>query len=332
MHANCTAISGAFLRYRHAALALSIALFSVQAQAALYCGGTNASTGFSWFESSPPADLVIPATTPNNRIIWESPPITISGVCWNARGHERLTLWINPDASSAGPHLSLGVRYGGRLVTYNEYRRGTPLETNVTFGGRGFHPFSISFTYVLIKRTDIPAHGAWVHLPLIQLDTYDALNNMPGTPRVRFLVTGGSVRTSSGTCQLSVGSRATTIMLPVVRSSTMAQTGSTAGRVPFALKVENCNASLRLARFSFAGTASTSDARYFGNIGTANGVDLRLSTDTGAVISPLAPGNVIDVALAEQQGNLPLVAEYVRTAEMTPGTLRTQATVSISYH
>lgn len=138
---------------------------------------------------------------------------------------------------------------------------------------------------------------------------------------------------NAGTCNLAAGDENRTIDLPAIKISDF-DNGPGAGLIPFDL-VANCESDIKNVFFLFAGTPSAGDPTLFRNTGTSGGVALQLAHRNVIVI----PANG---SPAERTREIPtsggvavmrMSANYQITgAAITPGTLVSAATVSITYN
>ncbi|MGU9859038.1 fimbrial protein [Pseudomonas sp. LF245] len=138
---------------------------------------------------------------------------------------------------------------------------------------------------------------------------------------------------NAGTCNLAVGDENRTITLPPVKVSHF-DNAPTVGVQSFELTAD-CESDIRTVNFLFTGTPSTGNGELFTNTGTSRGTALQLSHRNVAYI----PANgtpaqrTRQIATAGGRAVLPMNANYSKTgAAITPGTLASVVTVSITYN
>lgn len=138
---------------------------------------------------------------------------------------------------------------------------------------------------------------------------------------------------NAGTCNLAAGDVSRTITLPVVKVTDFGSS-SAAGVHPFELTAD-CESDIKNVSFLFTGTPSAGNGALFSNTGTSGGTALQLSHRNIAYIP--ANGTVAQrtrqIATSGGKAVLPMHANYFKTgAAITPGTLVSAVTVSITYN
>ena len=138
------------------------------------------------------------------------------------------------------------------------------------------------------------------------------------------------------TCKVSAGSKDITVTLPTVGVGSLATTGTTAGRTPFTINLENCKAGEVSAFFETGGNVDAASGR-LNNTGDASNVQVQLLSDSSVVIPVLANATQADVttkATVENDGDsaaLNYYAEYYATGAATAGNVATSVQYTINY-
>lgn len=140
------------------------------------------------------------------------------------------------------------------------------------------------------------------------------------------------------TCDININGNASTplILLPTVAATSLATSGTTAGRTPFTISLTGCTASASATAIKtvFVGNNLTANGR-MGNTGTAGGVSLRL-------VDPAAPTTPLDLTGQNGAAGLSLAAnattashdfavEYYSEGGATAGSVLGSVQYSISY-
>lgn len=148
-----------------------------------------------------------------------------------------------------------------------------------------------------------------------------------GTVKINGLVT-------DQTCEVNANSKDITVTLPTVGAGSLATAGTTAGRTPFTINLDNCKAGDVSAFFETGGHVDAASGR-LNNTGGATNVQVQLLNDSSAVIPLLATQTgTTKVTVAPDGGSAALnyYAEYYATGQATPGTVATSVQYTISYN
>lgn len=137
------------------------------------------------------------------------------------------------------------------------------------------------------------------------------------------------------TCEVSANSKDITVTLPTVGVGSLATAGTTAGRTPFTIKLENCKAGEVSAFFETGGNVDAASGR-LNNTGTAGNVQVQLLSDSSEVIRVLAnaaQAPVTTKATVANDGSAALnyYAEYYATGAATAGEVATSVQYTINY-
>lgn len=147
---------------------------------------------------------------------------------------------------------------------------------------------------------------------------------------------------TDSTCAVSVNGMGAfgDVTLPTVSAGTLYSTGSTAGRTPFNISLENCSGTaLKTATTYFEPGAYVDLTNNRLNIdnaaGSAKNVQIELlnsNLDTIAVGAPSASGqNDIPVDISGKTGMLNYFAQYYATGVTTAGSVLSQVDYTIAY-
>lgn len=142
------------------------------------------------------------------------------------------------------------------------------------------------------------------------------------------------------TCEVSAGSEDITVTLPTVGVGSLANPGTTAGRTPFTINLENCKAGEVSAFFETGGNVDAASGR-LNNIGTsiddAQNVQVQLLSDSSVAIPVLANAAQAAVTTKATVANdgesaaLNYYAEYYATGAATAGKVATSVQYTINY-
>lgn len=138
------------------------------------------------------------------------------------------------------------------------------------------------------------------------------------------------------TCEVSANSKDITVTLPTVGVGSLATAGTTAGRTPFTINLENCKAGDVSAFFETGGNVDAASGR-LNNIGGASNVQVQLLSDSSVVIPVLANATQAPVTtkatVANDGGSAALnyYAEYYATGAATAGDVATSVQYTINY-
>lgn len=137
------------------------------------------------------------------------------------------------------------------------------------------------------------------------------------------------------TCEVSANSKDITVTLPTVGVGSLATAGTTAGRTPFTINLENCKAGDVSAFFETGGNVDAASGR-LNNTGTAGNVQVQLLSDSSEVIRVLAnaaQAPVTTKATVANDGSAALnyYAEYYATGAATAGEVATSVQYTINY-
>lgn len=146
-------------------------------------------------------------------------------------------------------------------------------------------------------------------------------------------INGTTLNVSAPTCSLSAGDVNRTITLDSFQLKNIPSGGSF-GSKTFSISANCSNATN--GHFLFQGTPWPSDGDRFNNRGTATGVGIQLaSTINGQSLTVPAGGGASSrtrtVAVTNGTATLSMVAAYWRVGAVTPGTVSTAITVTLSY-
>ena len=138
------------------------------------------------------------------------------------------------------------------------------------------------------------------------------------------------------TCEVSANSKDITVTLPTVGVGSLATAGTTAGRTPFTINLENCKAGQVSAFFETGGNVDAASGR-LNNTGNASNVQVQLLSDSSVVIPVLANAaqapvtTKATVAKDADSAALNYYAEYYATGDATVGNVATSVQYTINY-
>lgn len=138
------------------------------------------------------------------------------------------------------------------------------------------------------------------------------------------------------TCKVSANSKDITVTLPTVGVGSLATAGTTAGRTPFTINLENCKAGQVSAFFETGGNVDAASGR-LNNISDAQNVQVQLLSDSSVVIPVLANATQAPVTTKATVANdgdsaaLNYYAEYYATGAATAGNVATSVQYTINY-
>ena len=138
------------------------------------------------------------------------------------------------------------------------------------------------------------------------------------------------------TCEVNANSKDITVTLPTVGVGSLATAGTTAGRTPFTINLDNCKAGDVSAFFETGGNVDAASGR-LNNTGEAENVQVQLLSDSSAVIPVLANATQADVTttatVAQDGGSAALnyYAEYYATGAAEAGSVATSVQYTINY-
>lgn len=138
------------------------------------------------------------------------------------------------------------------------------------------------------------------------------------------------------TCEVSANSKDITVTLPTVGVGSLATAGTTAGRTPFTINLENCKAGDVSAFFETGGNVDAASGR-LNNTADASNVQVQLLSDSSEVIPVLANAAQADVTTKATVANdgdsaaLNYYAEYYATGAATAGKVATSVQYTINY-
>lgn len=138
------------------------------------------------------------------------------------------------------------------------------------------------------------------------------------------------------TCEVSANSQDITVTLPTVGVGSLATAGTTAGRTPFTINLENCKAGQVSAFFEPGGNVDAASGR-LNNTGGASNVQVQLLSDSSVVIPVLANAAQAAVTTKATVANdgeaaaLNYYAEYYATGAATAGNVATSVQYTINY-
>lgn len=138
------------------------------------------------------------------------------------------------------------------------------------------------------------------------------------------------------TCKVSANSKDITVTLPTVGVGSLATAGTTAGRTPFTINLENCKAGQVSAFFETGGNVDAASGR-LNNTGNASNVQVQLLSDSSVVIPVLANAAQAPVTtkatVANDDGSAALnyYAEYYATGKAGAGDVATSVKYTINY-
>lgn len=138
------------------------------------------------------------------------------------------------------------------------------------------------------------------------------------------------------TCKVSANSKDITVTLPTVGVGSLATAGTTAGRTPFTINLENCKAGQVSAFFETGGNVDAASGR-LNNTGGAQNVQVQLLSDSSVVIPVLANATQAPVTTKATVANdgdsaaLNYYAEYYATGAATAGNVATSVQYTINY-
>lgn len=138
------------------------------------------------------------------------------------------------------------------------------------------------------------------------------------------------------TCKVSANSKDITVTLPTVGVGSLATAGTTAGRTPFTINLENCKAGDVSAFFETGGNVDAASGR-LNNTGNASNVQVQLLSDSSVVIPVLANAaqapvtTKATVAKDADSAALNYYAEYYATGAAKAGDVATSVQYTINY-
>lgn len=138
------------------------------------------------------------------------------------------------------------------------------------------------------------------------------------------------------TCKVSANSKDITVTLPTVGVGSLATAGTTAGRTPFTINLENCKAGDVSAFFETGGNVDAASGR-LNNTGGASNVQVQLLSDSSVVIPVLANAaqapvtTKATVAKDADSAALNYYAEYYATGKAGAGDVATSVKYTINY-
>lgn len=138
------------------------------------------------------------------------------------------------------------------------------------------------------------------------------------------------------TCKVSANSKDITVTLPTVGVGSLATAGTTAGRTPFTINLENCKAGQVSAFFETGGNVDAASGR-LNNTGNASNVQVQLLSDSSVVIPVLANAaqapvtTKATVAKDADSAALNYYAEYYATGKAGAGDVATSVKYTINY-
>lgn len=138
------------------------------------------------------------------------------------------------------------------------------------------------------------------------------------------------------TCKVSANSKDITVTLPTVGVGSLATAGTTAGRTPFTINLENCKAGDVSAFFETGGNVDAASGR-LNNTGNASNVQVQLLSDSSVVIPVLANAaqapvtTKATVAKDADSAALNYYAEYYATGAAKAGDVATSVKYTINY-
>lgn len=138
------------------------------------------------------------------------------------------------------------------------------------------------------------------------------------------------------TCKVSANSKDITVTLPTVGVGSLASAGTTAGRTPFTINLENCKAGQVSAFFETGGNVDAASGR-LNNTGNASNVQVQLLSDSSVVIPVLANAaqapvtTKATVAKDADSAALNYYAEYYATGAAKAGDVATSVQYTINY-
>lgn len=138
------------------------------------------------------------------------------------------------------------------------------------------------------------------------------------------------------TCKVSANSKDITVTLPTVGVGSLASAGTTAGRTPFTINLENCKAGQVSAFFETGGNVDAASGR-LNNTGNASNVQVQLLSDSSVVIPVLANAaqapvtTKATVAKDADSAALNYYAEYYATGAAKAGDVATSVKYTINY-
>ena len=140
------------------------------------------------------------------------------------------------------------------------------------------------------------------------------------------------------TCKVSANSKDITVTLPTVGVGSLATAGTTAGRTPFTINLENCKAGDVSAFFETGGNVDAASGRLNNtDAGGAQNVQVQLLSDSSVAIPVLANAAQAAVTTKATVANdgesaaLNYYAEYYATGAATAGKVATSVQYTINY-
>jgi len=157
---------------------------------------------------------------------------------------------------------------------------------------------------------------------------------------VVFRLAGGTVALNAPICAITT-SADMTVRLPNISASSLASVGAKAGGQPFQMRI-HCPYGTRLSAMMTDASLpfSTGDVLSLAKDATASGVGVQLFRD--GMSTPIsfgpdssAPGNTnqwkIGESTVDATYTIPFVATYLRTGQVSPGSVQAKATITFSY-
>ncbi|MGI3022846.1 fimbrial protein [Vibrio alginolyticus] len=141
------------------------------------------------------------------------------------------------------------------------------------------------------------------------------------------------------TCDVAVegGSADSTVTMPTVSSSNLANVGDTAGRVEFDITLSSCSSAAQGAYAFFESGANVdSSTGRLTNTGSATNVDLQI-LDVANAYTPIKVGNTLQhsdsvaTAISGDTARLNYAVEYYASGASTAGDVNSSVTYTISY-
>lgn len=295
---------------------------------ALGCWNGSNSSGNVTSTFNLPGNLFVSANAPVGTIIWQSSLQNLSLYCSQSIG-ENVYFWVNPKRATLAPGLQIGIIFNGQTYTQSS----GAIDTGIYVPRGGYVSTVLQYSIVLLKTAGAPSSGSSSinQYSVFQLDGIGGINAAPGI-NFNQLINGSVTFTPGGTCDLSANGQYT-INLPTVASGQFPAVGSAMSRNAFTISAVNCSTGVRTATFRFSGTADSNNPVLFANTGgTARGVAINLgSSADGANIGANTTNNTRVVNVQSQQAQLGLFVEYMRTANIVPGSLQTAVTIDMLY-
>ena len=304
----------------------------------------NDRNGPNRFPLAIPAFVNVPFNKAPNDVVWQSGPRTVRVYCWvdmPQAPNVKFDIHVRMGAAGsgmifAGLRLSHTVVFDGREAPSANYSWQIPTGHKVSYNDGGI-TFDGTYNIILRRANDFYSNGPSVPAESQYGGQY---------PGVTFLVEPDGAATGQpqhltqwfnttflfegqGTCVLQAGDQNQTVRLPPVTRQQLDRVGATAGRVPFSLRFGNCNSQANWVAVRLLPMGGAPSDETLVNQGDASGVAVKMGVvDSGAAVRM---GEPLWVAVRDQGATLRLFAEYLRTGELTPGSVRSQAEVYIQY-